>query len=190
MIMPMFVLGIMYNTLQGIMPKIFEERMVLSLDGKIELIGTIIGIIYAVGAFTQLLGGYLADRISPKIIYVSLWFFQAPLIFLFAVSYELPLALIAGLLTIIGTSILPAENIMLSKFAPSNHQGLVFGIKYVVAFGAAPLGVYLTTISRETTGEFTYLLLGYSCIAVCAFVVTLFLPDSSKSSSLKLVTNQ
>ena len=65
---------------------------------------------------------------------------------------------------------------MLSRFAPANHQGLVFGAKFVVSFGAGPVGLYLITQVRHSTGEFTDLLLAYSVLAVLVTMVALLLP--------------
>ena len=70
MMLPMFVMGLIYNSVQGIMPKLFEERMPAILDGKIELVGAIVGFVYAVGAVSQILGGYLADKCNHKLIYL------------------------------------------------------------------------------------------------------------------------
>jgi len=178
MLIPMFMLGLIYNTVQNLMPKLFEERMVDLLGGEIGLVGTMVGLVYGLGAVMQLVGGYLADRYSLKLIYAGLWIFQAPMLFVLAEYGGIPLGLAAVGLAMAGTAILPAENLMLSRFAPTAHQGLVFGLKFVVSFGAAPLGLFLITQTREATGEFTPLLLAYAAIAALVVFVTLILPRS------------
>jgi len=176
MMIPMCMLGLIYNTVQNIMPKLFEERMVDLLSGQIGLVGTAVGVVYGIGATMQLVGGVLADRYNLKRVYVLLWLFQAPLLFVLAEYSGIPLGLAAVLLAMAGTAILPAENMMLSRFAPANHQGLVFGAKFVVSFGAGPVGLYLITQVRHSTGEFTDLLLAYSVLAVLVTMVALLLP--------------
>ncbi len=176
MMIPMCMLGLIYNTVQNIMPKLFEERMVDLLSGQIGLVGTAVGVVYGIGATMQLVGGVLADRYSLKRVYVLLWLLQAPLLFVLAEYSGIPLGLAAILLAMAGTAILPAENMMLSRFAPANHQGLVFGAKFVVSFGAGPVGLYLITQVRHSTGEFTDLLLAYSVLAVLVMLVALLLP--------------
>ena len=178
MMLPMFVMGLIYNSVQGIMPKLFEERMPVILDGKIELVGTIVGFVYAVGAVSQILGGYLADKCNHKLLYLSIWVVQAPLLLLIANYGGFPVALFACILTMSGTSALPTENIMLSRYASNNHQGLTFGAKFLVTFCAAPLGVYLITHFRETTGEFTYVLFTLSIAAIIACISIIFLPNT------------
>ncbi|MEQ8441994.1 MAG: MFS transporter [Alphaproteobacteria bacterium] len=178
MLIPMFVLGLIYNTVQNVMPKLFEERMVDLLGGEIGLVGTTVGVVYGAGAVMQLVGGYLADRFSLKLIYVSLWMFQAPLLFILAEFSGIPLGLAAVGLAMAGTAILPAENLMLSRFAPAAHQGVAFGIKFVVSFGAAPLGLLLITRTREATGDFTPLLTAYALAAAAVVLVAMSLPRS------------
>ncbi|MFL2772237.1 MAG: nitrate/nitrite transporter [bacterium] len=178
MMLPMFVMGLIYNSVQGIMPKLFEERMPDILNGKIELVGTIVGFVYAVGAISQILGGYLADKCNHKLLYLSIWLAQAPLLLLIANYGGFPVAFFTCILTMSGTSALPTENIMLSKYASNDHQGLTFGAKFLVTFCAAPLGVYLITHFRETTGEFTYVLFTLSVTALISCISIIFLPNT------------
>ncbi|MDW3207268.1 MAG: MFS transporter [Alphaproteobacteria bacterium] len=178
MLIPMFMLGLIYNTVQNAMPKLFEERMVDLLGGEIGLVGTAVGAVYAIGAVMQLVGGLLADRYRLKTIYVGLWLLQAPLLFVLAEFGGLPLGLAAVGLAMAGTAILPTENLMLSRFAPAEHQGVVFGIKFVVSFGAAPLGLFLITETRSATGEFTPLLIAYAVAAAAVVLVAMALPRS------------
>ena len=67
-------------------------------------------------------------------------------------------AFVAAILAISGTSILPAENMMLSEYSSKNNQGFIFGVKFLISFGAAPLGVFLITYTRALTGDFYFLL--------------------------------
>lgn len=182
MLIPMFMLGLIYNTVQNAMPKLFEERMVDQLGGEIGLVGSAVGAVYAIGAVMQLVGGLLADRYRLKTIYVGLWLLQAPLLFVLAEFGGLPLGLAAVGLAMAGTAILPTENLMLSRFAPAEHQGVIFGIKFVVSFGAAPLGLFFITETRAATGEFTPLLIAYAIAAVVVVFVTLVLPRSREYS--------
>ena len=178
MLIPMFMLGLIYNTVQNAMPKLFEERMIDLLSGQIGLVGTAVGVVYAIGAAMQLVGGYLADRYPLKRIYVLLWILQAPLLFILAEYAGIPLGIAAVGLAMAGTAILPAENMMLSRFAPANHQGVIFGVKFVVSFGAAPLGIYMLTQTRDATGDFTLLLLTYAAASLFVVLVAMMLPRS------------
>lgn len=185
LLIPMFMLGLIYNTVQNAMPKLFEERMIDLLAGDIGNIGLAVGGVYAVGAAMQLVGGYLADRFPLKPTYIFLWCLQAPLLYVMAEFGGIPLGLAAVALAMAGTGILPAENLMLSRFAPADHQGVIFGVKFVVSFGAAPLGLFLLTEVREATGAFTPLLLAYAIGALVVVLVTLVIPSSETRPVLK-----
>ena len=186
MMVPMFIMGLIYSSIQGVMPKLFEERMPELLDGRIELIGTIVGSVYAVGAISQILGGYLADRLPLKNLYLGLWIIQAPLLLLISELGGITLAILVGILTMSGTSILPSENIILSKFASKENQGLTFGIKFLVSFCAAPIGVFLITYIREMTGQFNNLIIFLSILSLFACIAILFLPVRSEKDFTKL----
>lgn len=185
LLIPMFMLGLIYNTVQNALPKLFEERMIDLLAGDIGNIGLAVGVVYAVGAAMQLVGGYLADRFPLKPTYIFLWCLQAPLLYVMAEFGGIPLGLAAIALAMAGTGILPAENLMLSRFAPADHQGVVFGVKFVVSFGAAPLGLFFLTEVREATGAFGPLLLTYAAASLVVVLVTLIIPSSEDRAILK-----
>ena len=86
-----------------------------------------------------------------------------------------------------GTSALPTENIMLSKYASNDHQGLTFGAKFLVTFCAAPIGVYLISYFRETTGEFTNVLLTLSIAALVACISIIFLPGKDFKMKIRMI---
>lgn len=174
LLLPMFAIGLIYNATQASMPKLFEEQMPLLLNADIGKIGLLVGVVYSVGAFMQLLVGRLADRYPVKTVYLLAWAAHVPLLVLAAVSGESLLFLAAMLLVIANTGALPAENILLSRFAPPDHQGLAFGIKFVLAFGASPIGIWLVALSRSVTGDFSGLLLGLAVLAGVTVLLILF----------------
>ena len=71
---------------------------------------------------------------------------------------------------------MPTENILLAKFTPEKHHGLIYGIKFIVAFGAGPIAVYLIAKVYEYTAEFSALFLFSSLIMLCIAILALFLP--------------
>lgn len=173
---PMFVVGLVYNATQSAMPKLFEEGMPNVLGGDIVSIGLAVTAVYAVGAAMQLAGGMLADRFPLKHVYLAGWLVQAPLLLAIVGLHEHPLFVIALLLVAVNTAVLPAENLMIARFAPAAHHGLAFGIKFVLAFGAAPLGIWLIKVTRESTGDFSLLFTGLAITAALVVPVVLLLP--------------
>lgn len=177
LLFPMFAIGLIYNTTQTAMPKLFEENMLGWLGGDISKIGLAVGGVYTAGALMQLIGGRLADRYSLKWVYALGWLLMVPLLFAMALFGEGALFLAAVGLVIVNTSALPAENMMLARFAPKDHQGLAFGLKFVLAFGAGPIGVLLIKYGREWSGDFTAILLGLGALAAAALLTALLLPS-------------
>ena len=158
------------------MPKLFEERMVSILSGNMAKIGATVSIVYAVGAVMQLFGGWLADRFPLKLVYLWCWILQIPLLLLIASRVDVTLFMLVVVLVSLNTAALPPENILLSRFAPKKHQGLAFGLKFVLAFGAGPLGVELIALVRANTGSFEGMLYGLGIAAAVTAVIVMFLP--------------
>ncbi len=177
MLLPMFVIGLIYNTTQALMPKLFEERLVSILSGNMAKIGGMVSIVYAVGAVMQLFGGWLADRFSLKLVYIWCWILQIPLLLLIASRADVTLFILVVVLVSLNTAALPPENILLSRFAPKKHQGLAFGLKFVLAFGAGPLGVELIALVRAKTGSFEGVIYGLGIAAAVTALIVMFLPN-------------
>ena len=74
------------------------------------------------------------------------------------------------------SSVLPTENILLAKFTPEKHHGLIYGVKFIVAFGSAPIAVFLISKIYEQTKEFTYLFYICSILMLLVTLAVLFLP--------------
>lgn len=176
LLFPMFAIGLIYATTQAALPKLFEEEARGWLGGDIGRIGLAVGAVYSVGAVMQLVGGRLADRYSLKLVYGLSWLVMGPLLLLMAQFGEMVLILAAMALVVVNSSALPAENLMLARFAPARHQGLAFGVKFVLAFGAGPIGVLMIKYGREWSGDFTAILLGLAGMAALAVLAVLFLP--------------
>jgi hypothetical protein len=75
------------------------------------------------------------------------------------------------------TAILPAENMLLANFSPQKHHGLIYGLKFVLAFGSAPVAVLLVSYIFEIYKEFYYLFLFCGSLLVLVFLVSLFIPN-------------
>jgi MFS transporter, FSR family, fosmidomycin resistance protein len=176
MLLPMFTIGLIYNTTQAAMPKLFEEGLMSLLGGNIAKVGGMVSIVYAIGAIMQLFGGWLSDRFPLKLVYLCCWLLQVPLLLLIATSTNVVLLGLVICLVSLNTAALPPENILLSRFAPKKHQGVAFGIKFVLAFGAGPLGIVLIAWARKATGSFELLFYGLGISAAITAFVVLMLP--------------
>ena len=169
----MFGLGLTFQIMQTSLPKVFDIRIA---NLSTFAIGSIIGIIYGISGFMTLVGGFLADKFSLKKIYVIGIAAQVPCFYFIANFSGIPLIFVCLMAAMFNSSILPTENILLAKFTPERHHGLIYGFKFIVAFGSAPIAVFLISKIYEQTQEFTNLFyIGFILMMFVTFFV-LFLP--------------
>ena len=83
------------------------------------------------------------------------------------------------LATIFNASILPTENILLGRFTPQKYHGVIYGIKFILAFGSGPIAVFLISEIYSLTLEFTYLFIINGVMMAIVSVFILFLPFES-----------
>ena len=180
LLISMFSIGLTFQILQTSIPKILDMRI---NNISTFQIGFTIAIIYCFSGAMTVVGGLLADRYSLKIIYVAGIIAQAPCYFFIASFSGISLIVVCLLAMLFNSSILPTENILLAKFTPEEHHGLIYGVKFIVSFGAAPLGVYLVAKSYELTFEFNNLFILVSFIMALIGLLTLFLPIKNLSNT-------
>ena len=181
MLFSMFGLGLTFQIMQTSLPKVFDIRIA---NLSTFAIGSIIGIIYGISGFMTLVGGFLADKFSLKKIYVIGIAAQVPCFYFIANFSGIPLIFVCLMAAMFNSSILPTENILLAKFTPEKHHGLIYGFKFIVAFGSAPIAVFLISKIYEQTQEFTNLFyISFILMMFVAFFV-LFLPVKNQKINL------
>jgi len=176
LLVSMFIAGIIYHATQAVLPKFFTERVPDFVEGSVFKAGVLVTIVYGVAAVMQLIGGHLADRYPLKRVYVICWLVQIGFLAALAGGTGLTVFATAILLATISTAQLPAENMLLARFTPERHHGLAFGLKFVLAFGAAPLAIEIVSFVRAQTGDFFMLFAGLSAVTAFVFLVVLLLP--------------
>jgi len=178
LLMTMAVMGLMFHGVQASLPKVFDLRLRdLAGDGAFG-IGALVAMVYALGGFMQLAGGWLADRFPLKPIYLSAFVFQVPVMVLIGTTGSVPLLALAVLTVVFSSVALPAENMLLARYTPTRHRSLAFGVKYVLAFSIANPAILLASWVEGRTGEFTQLYFILAAIAAVAAIVTCFLPSN------------
>ena len=177
MLFSMFGLGLTFQISQTSIPKVFDIRIE---NISTFAIGSIIGIIYGIAGLMTFVGGLMADKFSLKKIYVIGIAAQAPCFFCIAYFSGMPLVFVFLIAAMFNSSVLPAENILLAKFTPEKHHGLIYGVKFIVAFGAGPIAVLLIAKVYEFTSEFSALFLLSSLIMLLIAILALFLPVKNK----------
>ncbi len=172
----MLIMGIIFQSTQAALPKVFDLRLRdIAGDGTFG-IGAIVAGVYLLGGVMQVIGGHLADRYPLKPIYFSAFLFQVPILAGIAALGGVPLIGVAVLTVVLSTAALPAENMLLAHYTPRRHQGLAFGVKFVLAFATAPMALAVVAFVQERTGEFVWLFAALAVIAGVAALAALMLP--------------
>ena len=173
MLLSMFALGLSFHNTQTALPKVFEIR--IGNTSSIQ-IGFMIAIIYFISGATTFVGGLLADRFNLKTIYLIGIFLQFPCYFGIAYISGYSLVVLCILAAVFNASILPTENLLLGRFTPQKYHGVVYGIKFILAFGSGPISVFLIPEIYSITLEFTYLFLINAIMMAIVSIFIIFLP--------------
>ena len=179
--------GLIYQSTQVAIPKLFEDRIDVLHGSGVLGVGGLVTIVYTIAAFSQVVGGFLADRVSLKQIYVVGLSFQAVLLAVAATSGGLPLVAIVIAAVFLGHLLFPAENLLLARFTPGRYRGLAYGGKFVLSFGVAPLGVQLVAFVYDRYGDLANVFWSVSAIGVVALVAAMLLPVEATSRRAQAV---
>ena len=177
MLFSMFALGLTFQIMQTSIPKVFDIRI---QNLSTFAIGAIIGAIYGIAGLMTLVGGIMADKFSLKKIYVIGIAAQVPCFFCIAYFTGLPLIIVCLIAAMFNSSILPTENILLAKLTPEKHHGLIYGFKFIIAFGSAPIAVFLISKIYEQTQEFTNLFYITTTLMILVTFAVLFFPINNE----------
>ncbi len=168
--------GMIFNAMQTALPKWFDEEMIGLTGGAMLGVGGLVTLVYLFGAFSQVAGGYLCDRLPLKTVYLTGLALHVPLLLILAGLTELPLLVAVTVAIFIGGGTLPAENLLLARYTPGRHRGLVFGLKFILAFGVAPIAVELVAYGYGLAGGFALLPWMFGGIALVAVLAAITLP--------------
>ncbi|OAN43061.1 MFS transporter permease [Paramagnetospirillum marisnigri] len=169
----MLCAGLIYQATQPALPKVFAERL---SDTGIWAAAGGVTVVYLLAGLTQVLAGHLADRISPKRIYMVVAAVQVPLLLAVAHASGLGLVAVAVLAVSFNMAAIPAENMLLARYTPAKWRGTAFGLKFVLSFGVSGLGVPLVSVIRGATGGFEALFILLAASAAVVAVVASRLP--------------
>jgi MFS family permease len=179
----MFCIGLVFQSTQAALPKLFDLRLRDLVGEGAFGIGALVALVYTVGGVMQVVGGHMADRWNVKRIYVLGLLFQVPSLFLIAYGLGLPLIFAATAAVFLNSAALPAENMLLARFTPEHRRGLAYGMKFVLAFSAGPLAVQLVSFIQGSTGEFTQLFVFSGVLILLAFLAASQIPDRKRAAA-------
>jgi MFS transporter, FSR family, fosmidomycin resistance protein len=162
------------------LPKIFTERLTALTDGGILGAGGFVTLVFLFSGASQIVGGWLADRFSLKLVYVVCWTLQLPFVMLAASLFNVPLLLAIVIQQCLGIFALPAENSLLVTYTPARWRATAFGAKFVLSLGVSALGVPVIAMIYDRTGDFYWLFMVMALITAIVAVAALFLPGRGR----------
>lgn len=176
----MLCTGVIYQATQAGLPKAFQMRLDDIMTGGVFGISTLVAGVFFIAGLMQVAGGWLADRISPKLVYIGAFAVQVPLLILFADAIG-PLVIVFAVMMISANNgALPAENVILARYIPPHRRALAFGCKFIVAIGFSALGVQLEAMLFDYSGEFHLLFTVLAGISLAGLFAGLVLPSDRK----------
>jgi len=173
-----FAGGLTYQVTQSAAPKLFDARLGDFLGDGTFGIGLVVFVVYFLSGFGQLAGGWLADRWSWKGAYMVAWCINLPMLWIAATLVGPALVIVIIVMTTAATSALPAESLLFARFVPERHHGLFFGLRYVLALGAAPIAIQFVAFVQSRTGDFVWLYWTLGSMALAVIATIAFLPPA------------
>ncbi len=178
----MLCTGVIYQAMQSGLPKMFQLRLEDFLSGEVLGISTLVAAVFFIAGLMQVVGGWLADKTSPKYVYIGAFVVQVPLL-IFLANAAGPLVIVFAVMMISANNgALPAENVILARYVPPSRRALAFGFKFVLAIGFSTLGVQLEAVLFDNTGEFYWLYMLLSGISLAGAFAALVLPRDRQSN--------
>ncbi|MFN8059023.1 MAG: MFS transporter [Vicinamibacterales bacterium] len=175
--------AIVYQAMQAVLPKVLSVKMSGGMGDGALGVGVLVGAIYGMAALTQIVSGHLADRFPLKAVYASAYALQIPLLSMLASAAGLPFVVVATLVIVCNTGALPAENLLLSQSASSRRQGVAFGAKFVMSFGATPIAIWLVSLLSARDGGLDTVFLVLAGAAALGTLAALVLPGERRPAA-------
>ncbi|MDF1793765.1 MAG: MFS transporter [Thalassobaculaceae bacterium] len=168
--------GFIFNATTISLPKVFDDKQVASLAVSGTEAGSLIALVYAVAAFTQIAVGHLIDRYSAKLVFLLLAIGDVAIFLVAAqVTGSVMLAVSLAMMMLVFGQI-PITDTLVARNTPEHWRGRVYAIKYVLSFAIAATAVpAISGLHAYGAGFSTLFLICAACAAVIAVAVA-FLP--------------
>lgn len=180
----MLCTGLIYQVTQPALPKLFEARMGDMLGEGLLGVGGMVTVIYTLAGLFQVVSGHWADRYPLRYVYAGVYLVQVPLLLAAAWLGGLSLALVALVMVSMNLAGIPAENSLIARYTPAKWRGTAFGMKFVLSFGISGLGVPLMAYILKNTGDFFWVFVLLSAMAVIVAASSLLLPKEERHAAM------
>ncbi len=180
----MTCVGLVGNTLVVALPKVLSEGMPAFAGGGTVGVGTLLALAYLSSGVAQYAGGWLADRLGMKPVYIASVAALAPALLLtgWLGSWPLVVAVVAAIFMNVLQS--PAENGLLVLYTPGKWRSTAYGVKFLLSLGISALSVPLIALMHEESGGFFSLFALLAGLVLLAAVAALWLPGQHRTGSL------
>ena len=176
--------GFVYAGLTHTMPKLFEIGLGAALATSYTEIGIYVGAVIGFASLSSLLGGWLADRFSPRAVYIVFWSLLTLPLFFITSFFGFGLVSIVTAVLIINTGFAAAENMLVAHYTPFEWRALAYGAKFVLALGVGGVTVHVAGNAFDAHGNFDFLYAAFGVAAALATAIALLLPmPSAKAPS-------
>lgn len=176
----MLCTGLIYQTSSAALPKVFSERLGDLGEGGVFGVGVMVALVYVVAGAAQLIAGRMCDSYPLKYIYLLAFVSQVPFLVLASQWSGSGLLFAAFVMISANQSALPVENTLIARYAPKDWRAVVFGLKFVLAFGVSALGALAEGSLYDFTGGFFWMFIVLAAIATAGFAVSWLLPSDPK----------
>ena len=170
--------GFVYTVLTNTMPKLFEAGLGPTLAGSYTEIGFFVGAVIGLASVSSMIGGWLADRYSARMIYIVCWVLNVPPLLLMTSYFGVSLLGIALLAMMFNTGFAAAENMLVARYTPFEWRSLAYGAKFVLALGIGGVTVHLAGAIHDRSGGFDLLYALFAAAGVLAAISAMMLPSS------------
>ncbi|MFK7967518.1 MAG: MFS transporter [Burkholderiaceae bacterium] len=169
--------------------QLLAERMRGLIDDPSTL-GLLLGAVYAIASFAQLVVGNLLDRMSLKKLYLSIVLAQVPILALAATAQGWTLYALLILVMVLVFGAIPFTDAMVVRYVDDRMRSRVTGMRLAVSMGISSLAVWLLGPVVKA-GGFSFLLLLMAAIAMATSLLVLFLPSekAAQQSAGKVQTD-
>ena len=158
--------------------QLLQERFRGIIEDPATL-GTLLAVVYAIAAFSQVIVGKLIDRFPLKRVYLCVVVAQIPLFALAAQAQGWTLWLLQLAFMAFTFGAIPFTDAIVVRYVDDRMRSRVSGMRIAISYCASSLAVYLLGPVVKAAG-FSVLLFTLSSIAACSLLFVSLLPPEER----------
>lgn len=167
--------GFLFGVLIFILPRYFEVNLA-GITTDVAFTGLLAALVYFSASFSQIVCGWVIDRVSVRLVLVCLGIGQTIFISLsaFHVDFMLLFLTFAAMCFVFGQ--IPITDTVVARYVPDHARPKIMSIKFMIHLSIGAVAIPLTSILLQNGYSFSDLMLCLVPFAVCVAIAGLFLP--------------